>query len=70
MRVSVETAKQQFKLFEICENKSFWIWNIEERKRADIRTNGGCCLITLLNYLKEMDKINFLYEYERIILIL
>jgi hypothetical protein len=21
----------------------FWIWNIEEHKREDVRTEGGCC---------------------------
>jgi hypothetical protein len=66
MRVSIETAKQQSKLFEICENKSFWIWNIEEHKRRDIRTNRDC----FFNHIIGLPQINgqdkLLYEYGRI----
>jgi hypothetical protein len=24
-------------------NKPFWIWNVEEHKKEDIKTNGECC---------------------------
>ena len=42
-RVSLEIAEQQFRLFENIQNKPFWIWNIEEHKDEDVRTNGDCC---------------------------
>jgi hypothetical protein len=42
-RVSLETAQQQSKLFEMLLNKPFWIWNVEEHKKEDIKTNGNCC---------------------------
>jgi hypothetical protein len=30
-------------LFQRLQNKPFWIWNIEEHKQEDIKTNGDCC---------------------------
>jgi hypothetical protein len=28
-------------LFQRLQNKPFWIWNVEEHKQEDIKTNGG-----------------------------
>jgi hypothetical protein len=43
-RVGLETiSQQQSKLFGRLQNKPFWIWNIEEHKQEDIKTNGECC---------------------------
>ncbi|MFL6385549.1 MAG: hypothetical protein ACJ712_11350 [Nitrososphaeraceae archaeon] len=33
-RASLEAATQQ---------QPFWIWNVEEHKQEDIKTNGDCC---------------------------
>jgi len=42
-RVSLEaTRQQQFRLTERLHNKPFWIWNVEEHKQEDIKTNGRC----------------------------
>jgi hypothetical protein len=41
-KVSLAT-QQQNKFFERLQNKPFWIWNIEEHKQEDIKTNGDCC---------------------------
>jgi hypothetical protein len=41
-KVSLVT-QQQNKFFERLQNKPFWIWNIEEHKQEDIKTNGDCC---------------------------
>ena len=41
-RVSLETTPR-FNVFERLQNKPFWIWNIEEHKLEDIKTNGDCC---------------------------
>jgi hypothetical protein len=41
-RVSLEIV-QQNELFVRVHNKPFWIWNMEEHKQGDIRTNGDCC---------------------------
>jgi hypothetical protein len=42
-RVSLEVAQQYSKLFERLQGKPFWIWNIQEHKQEDIKTNGDCC---------------------------
>jgi hypothetical protein len=35
--------QQQSRLFERLRNKPFWIWNKEEHKQEDIKTDGDCC---------------------------
>ena len=45
-------------LFQRLQGKPFWIWDIEEHKQEDIKTNGDCCFNTLLAYLKRMELIN------------
>jgi hypothetical protein len=43
-RVSLEaTQQQQSKLFGRLLNKPFWIWDIDDHKQEDIKTNGDCC---------------------------
>ncbi|MFL6331701.1 MAG: hypothetical protein ACJ705_11895 [Nitrososphaeraceae archaeon] len=42
-RVNLETAQQQSRLTERLHNKPFWIWNIDEHKQEDIKTNRDCC---------------------------
>jgi hypothetical protein len=37
------TTQQQYRLTGRLHNKPFWIWNTEEHKREDIRTDGECC---------------------------
>jgi hypothetical protein len=37
------TAQQQSRLSERLQNKLFWIWNIEEHRQEDIRTEGQRC---------------------------
>jgi hypothetical protein len=41
---SLEITQEQSRLFERLQNKPFWIWDKEEHRQADIRTNGDCCL--------------------------
>jgi hypothetical protein len=68
-RVSLETptVQQQSKLSESLKNKPFWIWNIEEHKQEDIKTNLDCCFNYMIG-LPQNDGINKpLYDYEGII---
>ena len=30
-------------VFQRLQNKLFWIWNVEQHKLEDIRTDGDCC---------------------------
>jgi hypothetical protein len=43
-RVTLEAPNQQStRLFKGLQNKPFWIWNIDEHRQEDIRTDGDCC---------------------------
>jgi hypothetical protein len=66
-RVALETAQQQSKLFQRLYNKPFWIWNVEEHKREDIRTNGDCCLNHIIGLPHKDGHDKPLYDYEQII---
>jgi hypothetical protein len=68
-RVSLEmpTLQQQSKFTAKLHNKPFWIWNIEEHKQEDIRTNGSCCFNHIIG-LPQKDGVDRpLYDYQRII---
>jgi hypothetical protein len=45
----------------------FWIWNIEEHKREDIRTNGQCCFNHVIGLPQKDGDDKPLYNYEPII---
>jgi hypothetical protein len=66
-RVSLETQQQQFGLFERLRNKPFWIWNIEDHKHEDIRTNGDCCVNHIIGLPQKDGNDKPLYDYEHII---
>jgi hypothetical protein len=66
-RVSLEITQQQFNLLDKLGNKPFWIWNIEEHKKQDIRTSGDCCFNHIIG-LPQKDSVDKpLYDYEKII---
>jgi hypothetical protein len=68
-RVSLEatTQQQQSRLTERLRNKSFWIWNIQEHKQEDIKTNGDCCFNHIIDLPQKDRKDKPLYDYEEII---
>jgi hypothetical protein len=68
-RFSDTTQLQQLqtRLFDICKNRPFWIWNVEEHKQEDIRTNGSCCFNHVIG-LPQKDGVDKpFYDYEEII---
>jgi hypothetical protein len=42
-RVSLETAEQQSRLTDRLQNKPFWIWDKQQPKQEDVKTDGDCC---------------------------
>jgi hypothetical protein len=66
--VSLEaTTEQRSRLFDRLRFQPFWIWNIEEHKLEDIKTNGYCCFNHIIG-LPQKDGIDkALYDYEEII---
>jgi hypothetical protein len=66
-RVCLEAAQQQYRLTEKLHNKPFWIWDVQEHKQEDIKTNGYCCFNHMIR-LPQKDSVDKpLYDYERII---
>jgi hypothetical protein len=67
-RVGLEIiAQQQSRLFQKLQNKPFWIWNIEEHKLEDIKTNGNCCFNHIIGLPSKDTVDKSLYDYEKII---
>jgi hypothetical protein len=67
-RITLEaTTEQQSKLSERLQNKPFWIWDIEEHKHEDIRTNGDCCFNHIIGLPGKDGVDKPLYDYEKII---
>jgi hypothetical protein len=68
-RFSDTTQLQQLqtRLFDICKNKPFWIWNVEEHKQEDIRTKGSCCFNYIIGLPQKNGLDKPLYDYEKII---
>jgi hypothetical protein len=67
-RISLEaTVQQQSKLFERLHNKSFWIWDQQQHKLEDIRTNGECCFNHIIGLPQKNGVDKPLYDYEKII---
>ena len=69
-RISLQAttaAQQQSKLLEVCKDKPFWIWNKEEHKQEDIRTNGDCCFNHIIGLPQKDGNDKPLYDYEQII---
>ncbi len=54
-------------LFQRLQNKRFWIWNIEEHKQEDIKTNGDCCFNHIIGLPQKDGNDKALYDYEKII---
>jgi hypothetical protein len=58
---------QQCRLFERLQNKPFWIWDRNQHKQEDVRTNGYCCFNHIIG-LRSKDTVDKpLYDYEKII---
>jgi hypothetical protein len=66
-RVTLETKYQQSGLSERLQNKPFWIWNIEEHKQEDKKTNGDCCFNHIVGLPQKDSADKPLYDYEKII---
>ncbi|HZA06836.1 MAG TPA: hypothetical protein VE619_03945 [Nitrososphaeraceae archaeon] len=65
-RVTIEITRH-YKLFERLQTKPFWIWNVQDHKQEDIRTNGNCCFNHIIGLPQKDGQDKPLYDYEQII---
>jgi late competence protein required for DNA uptake (superfamily II DNA/RNA helicase) len=61
------TTKQQSRLFEKLQNKPFWIWDIEQHKQEDIRTDGDCCFNHIIGLPTKEGEEKAIFDYEKIL---
>jgi hypothetical protein len=59
--------EQQTRLFSTLKGKEFWIWNSEQHRLEDIRTNGDCCFNHILGLPKKNGVEKPLFDYQKII---
>ena len=64
---SNQSNPEQLELFNRLKNKPFWIWNIEQHKKQDIKTKGDCCFNHIVGLPTKENKEKPLYDYEKII---
>ena len=55
---------EQIKLLEMLRNKPFWIWDQQQHRLEDIKTNGYCCFnhIIGLPTKERLEKPIFYYQ--------
>jgi hypothetical protein len=53
--------------FERLQGKPFWIWDKQQHKQEDIRTNGDCCFNHIVGLPQKDGNDKPLYEYEQLI---
>jgi hypothetical protein len=66
-RITLEIPQQQYKLFDRLRNKAIWIWNLEEHKGEDVKTNGDSCFNHIIGLPQKDGHDKPLYDYEQII---
>ena len=54
-------------LFQRLQDKPFWIWNKQQHKLEDIRTDGDCCFNHIIGLPQKDGNDKPLYDYEEII---
>jgi hypothetical protein len=54
-------------LFERLKDKPFWIWNIQEHKQEDIRTDGDCCFNHIIGLPTKEGMEKAIFDYEKIL---
>ena len=63
----LQQQQQRHDAFSIFHGKEFWIWDIEEHKRAYSKTHGHCCFNHIIGLPQKNGIDNPLYDYEKII---
>ena len=70
MRKLVSQSQQENtrkQLFRRLQRKPFWIWDKQQHKLEDIRTDGDCCFNHIIGLPQKDGNDKPLYDYEEII---
>jgi hypothetical protein len=66
-RVSLEITQDQSELFGRLQDKPFWIWDIDEHKQEDKRTNGDCCFNHIIGLPTKEGMEKAMFDYEKLL---
>jgi hypothetical protein len=66
-RVTLKSAQEQCRLFDRLQNKPFWIWNIKEHKREDVRTEGDCCFNYIIGLSRKENIEKPIFDYQKLL---
>ncbi len=66
-RVSLQVSQEEPRLFGRLKGKPFWIWDKQQHKQEDIRTDGDCCFNHIIGLPQKDGNDKPLYDYEEII---
>jgi hypothetical protein len=55
--------KKRKELFERLKDKPFWIWDIAEHKKEDVKTYGDCCFNHISGLSQKDGNDKLLYDY-------
>ena len=62
-----QQQQQQNTLFQRLRDKPFWIWNIQEHKQEDVRTNGDCCFNHIIGLPHKYGNEKAMFDYEKLL---
>src|SRR5918911_3216592 len=65
--VRSQSNQAQVEILQRLKNKEFWIWDKEQHKLEDIRTDGDCCFNHIIGLPQKNGDEKPLYDYEQII---
>jgi hypothetical protein len=63
----LQQQQQQTRLFDICKGKPFWIWDLQQHKLEDNRTNGDCCFNHIIGLPTKEGLEKPMFDYEKIL---
>jgi hypothetical protein len=65
--LEISHQQQQTRLFDICKGKPFWIWDLQQHKLEDNRTNGDCCFNHIIGLPTKEGLEKPMFDYEKIL---
>jgi hypothetical protein len=66
-RVSLQVSQEETRLFERLKGKPFWIWDKQQHKQEDIRTDGYCCFNHIIGLPTKEGVEKAMFDYEKVL---
>jgi hypothetical protein len=66
-RISTVETTQEYKALERLRNKPFWMWDIDQHRQEDNRTNGECCFNHIIGLPTKGRTEKPIFDYEKIL---